>query len=136
MVIIIPEPEGTPDATEMEFMRFNTKEFINADPISVQLTRTARTRSAEGGYQKGSSAPLAAQTFRLIPQTDAAVTVQTPDGVQLTSAYVLLGEYDCDMERWDEFTLDGIKFKIVSPIRPDFRDPDYWYERKADVARL
>lgn len=136
MVIIIPEPEGTPDATEMAYMRENTLAFIEADPISVQLTRTARTRSAEGGWQNGASAPIAAQTFRLIPQTDAAVSVQTPDGVVLTPGYVLLGAYDSDMERWDKFDLNGIHYIITSPIRPDFRDPDFWYERKADVARL
>lgn len=136
MTIIIPEAPGTPDATEIDFMRINTKVFIDADPISLSLTHRTRTRSAEGGWQNGAPGLPAAQMFRLIPLTDVATSVQTPDGVQLMPAYVLLGQWDSDMRRWDTFTLNDVEYAIVSPIRPEFRDEAFVYERKADVARL
>jgi hypothetical protein len=51
----------------------------------------------------------------------------------LTPIYVLLGSYNSAMQRWDRFVHEGIKYIIVSPIRPDGTDMPYF--KKGDVAR-
>lgn len=135
MTIILPEEPDAPDVSEINYHRFNTKEFIDADPLEILLTHHSRVDTDDGGFTRDDSPHIGTQVFRLIPQTDVMPLVQTPDGVQLQPGYVLLGEWNCDMRRWDTFTLNGIDFVIVSPIRPDFRDSDFVYERKADVAR-
>ena len=122
--------------SEIVFQRRNTKAFIEADPVVLSLIPVAKTPVAGGGHRWVEQEPMEPQTFRLIPQSDIMPTVQTPDGMQLTPTYVLLGEHNCQMERLATFTLNGVKFKIVSPVRPDFRDPALAYQRKADVARL
>lgn len=121
---------------EVDLHRRNTKAFIDADPVTITLYKQERENTDAGGYKVLPPTPRDPQVFRLIPQGDIMPKVQTPDGTQLTPTYVLLGEHNCVMERWDTFELLGVKFQIVSPVRPDFRDPVNAYERKADVARL
>lgn len=135
MTIIIPEEPGTPDAREIDYQRINTKIFIDSDPVDILLTHHIRSRSDEGGFTTTPAVAASSQIFRLIPQQDVMSSVQTPDGVTLTPTYVLLGEWNCDMRQWDTFEVNGVKFVIVSPIRPDSSLEEYWYERKGDVAR-
>lgn len=137
MTVYIPPPPGVIENNikEITYQRRNTKAFIDADPIQVTLTETPRTETADGGWRKGAPVARDLQTFRLIPQSDIMPQVQTPDGIALTPGYVLLGEHSCIMERWDTFELNGLKFMIVSPVRPDVRLYVNAYERKADVAR-
>jgi hypothetical protein len=135
MVIIIPEDPAEPDAREINYQRDNTKAFIDSDPVELTLTHQEMARSAEGGQTLTPVAETSTHIFRLIPQSDVMTSVQTPDGTQLIPTYVLLGEYDADIRQWDLFELNNVKFIVVSPPRPDFRAEEYWYERKADVAR-
>lgn len=144
MSIIVPFPplEPIPPVTpspqalmELQINRQNTHEFIMADPLWIVLSYAERGSDGEGGTLEEEPDDRDAQLFRLIPQTDVMPQVQTPDGVQLVPTYVLLGEWDAEMSRWDTFALGGVKFKIVSPIRPDYTS-DNVYERKGDVARL
>lgn len=121
-------------AAETGVNRRNTDAFIQADPVTLTLMRRGSVPDGDGGTKNGASVPVVAQTFRLIPQSDVMPQVQTPDGAILTPTYVLLGRWDCDMERWDQFSIGPVNFIIVSPIRPDFRTEGV-YERKADVAR-
>lgn len=120
---------------ELLIQRKNTLKFINADPVSLVLTRESRIDTGDGGYKKGPPTEIAVQTFRLIPQTDPISQIQTPDGIQLITSFMLLGTHDCDMARWDEFTLNGVRMMIVGPVRPEYTVLNV-YERKAEVARL
>lgn len=122
--------------TELAIQRRNTVAFINADPVLLVLKYRPKVHLSDGGYRWGAEASREPQTFRIIPTSDIMPQVQTPDGVQLVPTYVILGFWDAIMFRWDKFTLEGVNYQIVSPIRPDFRSPGKSYERKADVARL
>lgn len=119
---------------ELEIHRKNTKVFIDADPITLVLVPHALEKDAGGGRKLVPGEAREEQVFRLIPMTDVMPTVQTVDGVQLTPTYILLGEHDCVMGRWDKFSLNGDDYQIVSPIRPEHTVTSI-YERKADVAR-
>ena len=119
---------------ELEVQRKNTARFIQADPVRLVLFAQNRIPLADGGFKKGPPTARNPQTFRLIPQSDVMPQVQTPDGVQLTPTYVLLGEHEAEMARWDRFSIGEVNFMIVGPIRPDYTLEAY--DRKGDVARL
>lgn len=138
MPLVIPAPPVVPSTPnrELEHQRRNTKAFIDADPLTLELIRKPRIDTADGGWKFGEPTTVPPQVLRLIPQSDVMPLVQTPDGVQLTPSYVLLGEWTADIQRWDAFAVGGVKFMIVSPIRPDVRIKPNAYEQKADVARL
>lgn len=120
---------------ELAINRSNTVAFISADPVNIVLRRYKFEPDGAGGKKKIPDVPSGPQVFRLIPQSDIMPQVQTPDGIVLTPSYVLLGTHDSVIRRWDEFTLEGVEFKVVSPVRPDYTVESV-YERKADVARL
>lgn len=139
-IIVIPNPPEQGDFvpasdTELEIQRRNTLAFIDANPIWVDLLPFDKVDTPDGGFKLTTGTPRASQKFRLLPQSDIMPQVQTPDGVQLTPTYVLLGTWDCEMERWDKFFFNDVWYRIVSPIRPDHTATQV-YERKADVARF
>lgn len=139
-VIVIPNPPQQADSSpvssmELEIQRRNTKAFIDANAIWVTLEPYGKVDTPDGGFRLQNGTPRSPQTFRLLPQSDVMPQVQTPDGIQLTPTYVLLGTWDCEMERWDKFFFNDVWFRIVSPIRPDHSVINV-YERKADVARF
>lgn len=135
MTIIIPEPEDfQPYPVGTRAQRHNTKAFINSDPSQIVLHRKEKIFLSDGGFKWSLAVPQPLQIMRLIPSQDAMPEVQTPDGVTLTPSYVLLGEWDCNMKRWDLFTLHEVHYQIVGPIRP--LHTDYPYEKKGDVAQI
>ena len=120
---------------ELQIHRDNTAAFIAADPVTLLLRRKVKVPIADGGYSSSWVPLFDTEVFRLIPLSDINPQVQTIDGVQLVTTYVLLGTWDADMKRGDRFTLNGADFQIVSPIRPE-HTVDSRYEKKGDVARL
>lgn len=101
-------------AAELKAQRRVTSAFIEADWIDVVLQRSPRTPDGAGGVLVGDPVPQPAQRFRLIPQEDGATARTTAEGELATPEFMLMGEWDCDMQRWDGFTLpDGRRFQIV-----------------------
>jgi hypothetical protein len=71
--------------------------------------------------------------MRMVPLQDAVATRSertTADGVQVTPSYMLLGNWDANVARFDSFTLDGRRYEIV------FIQQNRQYECKAEVAYL
>lgn len=115
--------------SELKAQRRISRAFIDADSRSVVLLRGAFTSDGAGGKIRGEGVPLAAQRMRLIPQEDGATARTTAEGETATPEYMLMGEWDADMERFDEFELDGVRYQIV------YVD-DRQYELKGEVIRL
>lgn len=137
IVIPYPEPEGVqPDTLERDINIASTQEFINADPINVVLSARNTEPDGAGGFRLLPSTDRMAQVFRLLPQTDVMPSVQGPDGTTYTPTYVLLGLPHQTIGQWDKFEFNGVKFMVVSPVRPDVRLKADAYQIKADVARL
>jgi hypothetical protein len=99
---------------ELSVQRQNTVAFIEADPLEIQLNRSTKTPNGSGGYTTTSAAPVGGlQRMRLIPQQGPLPEQITADGQRVIPQYVLMGTYQADMQRWDEFLLDGKRYQIT-----------------------
>jgi hypothetical protein len=122
-------------AAELAIQRQLTAVFIAADVIQVTLMRSVWTSDGSGGSVKGPEAPVAPQPARLIPLSDGASagpskTRLNSDGEQVAPGYMLMGAWDFDVERWDQFTVNGRRYEVV------FINENQQYEVKAEVAYL
>lgn len=115
-------------ASETRMQRVNTRAFVNAASVIVVLHPNGRIPDGAGGFILSGGADRPAQELRLLPQNVGTV-VTTADGVERTSEYVLLGNYDAEMEVGDTFLVDGVKYEIASIF------PFNAYERKARVIQ-
>ena len=121
-------------ATEARVQRANTAAFIAANPISLELIPTTRTKTAAGGFLGSDGQRRVAQTFRLVEQThtfgNAPGRLRTPDGTQERVDYMLVGAYDSVMEVGDYWTdADGVRFEILELM------PFNGYERRGQVRK-
>lgn len=113
---------------ELAIQRRLTKAFIEADVLPVVLRRSTVTSDGAGGSVQGDPQDLQPQRMRLIPLGDGAKERFTANGEEVRPSYKLLGRYDADMERGDEFTLNGNRYEIV------FVTENRQYEVKGEVA--
>lgn len=102
------------DSTMTIHLRKVMGEFIRADGRMVSLRRPTFTRTATGGYSKGDFRELPPQLFRLVMYRRRLTDLTTPkaDGEVPTLPYVLVGAFNSDVERMDEFSLDGVYYRI------------------------
>lgn len=114
---------------ELKAQRKLSAAFIRADYRDVSLLRRTRTDDGAGGTLVGEALPLAPQRMRLLPQEDGATARTTAEGETATPEFMLMAEWDADMERFDEFEADGARFQIV------YVD-DRKYELKGEAIRL
>ena len=114
---------------ELKAQRRISRAFIDADGRDVILLRSPRLDDGAGGFSLGPSVPQGPQRLRLLPQEDGATERTTAEGETATPQYMLMGPWDANMQRWDEFELDGIRYQIV------YID-DRKYELKGEVIRL
>ena len=98
--------------------------FIAADGRSITLMRPTFTETTTGGYIKGNFVAQPAQIFRLVPYKRRLTDLTTPkaDGEVPTIPYVLVGAFDSNIERMDEFSLNGVYYRIQG-IEPHTNDP-------------
>lgn len=105
--------------------------FIEADPLEIQLMRATRTPNGSGGFITGDPAAVGGlQRMRLIPLGDGATERYDANGKQVFPLYMLMGTELADMQRWDEFELNGTRYQIV------FINQNTQYEIKGEVAYL
>lgn len=102
------------DTTMTAALRKVMGEFIKADGRMISLRRPTFTETSTGGYVKGSFETLPLQLFRLIPYRRRLTDLTTPkaDGEVPTLPYVLVCLPSVDVQRMDEFTLDGVYYRI------------------------
>jgi hypothetical protein len=113
---------------ELAVQRKLTAAFIAADSLTLTLLRATQTADGEGGVVTGDPAPLAPQTMRLIPMRDGAEGRFTADGKMVVPEYMLMGTHAANMERGDEFYLEGKRYELL------FVQQNKQYEKKAEVA--
>lgn len=111
------------DSTMTPYLRKVMGEFIKADGRQIVLHRPAFSKTETGGYLKGSFQDLPPQLFRLIMYRRRLTDLTTPkaDGEVPTLPYVLIGVYNSNIQRMDEFTLDGAYYRVQG-IEPHTND--------------
>lgn len=114
---------------ELKAQRRNSLEFIRADGQMIDLLRPERTDDGAGGFITGEPIPVGAQLLRLLPQEDGATARTTAEGETATPQYILMGPWDADMKRFDEFQIGTTRYQVV------YID-DRKYELKGEVVRL
>lgn len=126
----IPAGPGSVTSAEIRVQRDLTREFIRADEDAVNLYRRAKVPNGSGGYRLADPIPLTAQPMRLIPLQSGATERHTLDGKLVEPGYALLGVWDADMQRGDEFTVNGRRYQVV------FINENRSYETKGEVTYL
>lgn len=116
-------------AGELEIQRKLTKAFVEADVLSLTFSRAVKTPNGAGG-QTTTRVAVAAQAFRMNPLQDATASRLTADGKQVSPQYMLVGEYDRDVRRGDQFTIGGRRYEVVFVIE------NRQYQVKAEVYYL
>lgn len=124
------EPKTANLPEELWVQRKNTHWYIEADPVDIALSRRATARTALGGMTKSFVRQVPTQRFKLIMQSPAGASIEqrTDDGTERRVDYVLLGEWDADVEigdYWDDVT--GERWEVTSQI------PYNNYEKRYNV---
>lgn len=90
-------------------------EFINADAKKIRLQRPAFEKTPTGGFKKAAWEVLPEQTIRLVPYKRRLTDLvkQMASGEIPHIYYVLVGYWNCDVQRMDEFELDGAYYRVM-----------------------
>lgn len=116
--------------TELALQRKMTVSFIAGNPVSIALQPRTRRNTDTGGWRYEDGTPRDPQTMRLITVTgDDVKSVQSLDGVERRTDWMLLGEYNAQMTKHDMFLHMGGLYEIVELM------PDLGYETRALVVR-
>jgi len=93
-------------------LRRVTAQSINRNPVDLELTRPIMTDSRGAKRKTGEQTRYV--TVRMYRLREPEATVAEP-GEKEVRQYGLLARYDADIAENDEFTRDGVKYK-VGPI--------------------
>lgn len=117
--------------TEEEYLREGTTAFIDADSKQITLSRRVATANGSGGYTEAYTPLVFPQKLRLIPQHgNMSPLRETLDGEAAQPDYVLLGEFDANIARWDTFVDNGRRYIVL------FVHEKKAYEVKGEVKYL
>lgn len=111
--------------TEMRIRRSNLSTYIAADPVTLIFTRYPRVEDGAGGWRKGSPTQTAPQQMRLIPYKRrlSSLTDMVTPGEIPNAQYSLIAAYNADVQRYDEFELNGEWMKVIG-VEPKSHIPD------------
>jgi hypothetical protein len=99
---------------DLATLRKQTAEFIGYNPMEVVLLRPQRVADGSGGWKDDPPTALASQTMRKITQpTNSQVFRRTIDGEEVKPDFVLLGEYNADVQNGDYWLEDGRRYDVV-----------------------
>lgn len=105
------------DITNLRILRKNLEAFIKADARSITLYRKVKVDSGAGSWVWSDSAEMInPQTFRLVPQKRrlSDLIENTQDGPIPSIQYVLVGYWDANVSRGDEFSINGTHYRVVA----------------------
>lgn len=121
MSIIIPNPPEAPSGftgfgDEIDIQRRLTVEFIDTAPIMITLIPRTRVKQPTGGFAYQEQTPRDPQKMRLIEPYHVGslpIMLTGSDGIQRELELMLLGRWDCDLEKYDIFEHDGRRYEIA-----------------------
>jgi len=92
-----------------------TQMFIDANPNSFVLTRTARTSDGAGGFLPGTATVKTPQTMRLVGlgQLSASAERVSADGRIVRATFALVGMPNADVQVGDTFPFEGKTHEVL-----------------------
>jgi hypothetical protein len=119
--IIIPNPPEAPGGftgfgDEIETQRRLTLAFIDTAPVMIDLIPRVRAKQPTGGFAFQTLSPRGPQKMRLIESSFVGglpVLLTGSDGVEREMQMILLGRWDCDLEKYDIFDYSGQSFEVA-----------------------
>lgn len=101
-------------SVEEEVHRANTTAWIGSDPVDIVLTRTVQEPDGAGGFKPAAPTDLPVQTFRMDRASMAGVRLVTTEaGTQVPDSFRIVGPPGTDVERGDDFVIDGSHFQVI-----------------------
>jgi hypothetical protein len=135
--IIIPNPPEAPGGftgygDEVDMQRRLTLAFIDSRPIMLTLIPRVRAKQPTGGFAFQELSPRSPQRMRLIEPFHGTLPVMLTgsDGVQREMEMMLLGRWDCDLEKYDIFDHDGQYYEVAQLYHFN------GYEQRAEVIKF
>jgi hypothetical protein len=118
MSIIIPNPPEAPGGfvglgDEIDIQRRLTVAFIDSRPVMIDLVPRVRAKQPTGGFAFQELAPRGPQKMRLIEPSGLPILLSGSDGVQRELEMILLGRWDCDLEKYDVFNYSGQSYEVA-----------------------
>ena len=134
--IIIPNPPEAPSGytgfnDEIDVQRKMTLAFIDTAPVMIDLIPRARAKQPTGGFAFQELSPRGPQKMRLIePLGGLPVLLTGSDGAQRELEMILLGRWDCDLEKYDIFDYSGRAYEVAQLYHFN------GWEQRAEVIRF
>jgi hypothetical protein len=133
--IIIPDPPEAPggiatEGLEIDIQRRLTLAFIDTRPAMITLVPRARIKQPAGGFTFQSLSPRSPQKMRLIEPVGLPILLTGSDGIQRELEMILLGRWDCDLEKYDIFDYGGRAYEVAQLYFPN------GWEQRAEVIRF
>lgn len=103
------------NAAELKLRRQLLAAYIQADPVTISFRRYPQVDDGAGAWVKGPVQNIKPQVMRLVPYKRrlSSLTDHTADGDIPNVQYSLVATTDVDVQRWDEFTLNGAEYKVM-----------------------
>ena len=104
------------DFAELIMRRKNVTEFIRADSVDIEISRTSKPeRTASGGKKPGETKKLPKQTIRIVQNVRrfTAGLVNAEAGDIPNGVYVIIGRHNADIQRDDTFEAGGEKYIVM-----------------------
>lgn len=102
---------------EVLVQRRQTEAYLKAEPQMIALSRpTPKVKTAAGGKVDGVADTLDPQMFRVVPFKRRVTESESNivEGTVTVSTYVLVGRWDADVKKDDEFVLPDGRYKVES----------------------
>lgn len=111
--------------------------FIDSDSRSIQLQRPVFERTPTGGFKRAAWEVQPAQNFRLVPYKRRLTDLvhNTANGETPYLKYVLVGRWDADVQRNDEFDMDGAFYRVQG-LEPHTAVEEYTDRKVAQLVLL
>lgn len=101
-----------------------TQRFIDYRPVSVVVSRTAKTATPDGGWTRSAPVAQPAQDIRIVELLRAQATQEriNDDGVAVFPTHVGVTLPTADFQRRDTFTAYGERWEVLHVSRlPEWR---------------
>lgn len=102
------------------------KVFIQADYRDIIIERPVKTKTNAGSWIEGNPEEIGPQRFRLIPakRRHSDPEIDSQDGNIPAQDWTMIGYWNADIQRDDEFTLNGDRYKVTA-ITPDTAEREF-----------